>query len=59
MAMTREEFVSRTNYKMSYEQYLKCDCLQCNRENCIHRGAYRRMPEIDGGCGLCYNLKDK
>lgn len=22
-----------------------------------HRGAYRRVPEVDGGLGLCPNLK--
>lgn len=27
------------------------------KEDCIHRGAYRRVPEIDGGLGLCPNLK--
>lgn len=27
------------------------------KEDCIHRNAYRRVPEIDGGLGLCPNLK--
>ena len=27
------------------------------KEDCIHRDAYRRLPEIDGGLGLCPNLK--
>lgn len=26
-------------------------------EECPHRGAYRRVPKIDGGLGLCPNLK--
>ena len=43
--MTEERF-KETNYKMSYEEYKKCDCT-----------AYRRVPEIDGGLGLCPNLK--
>ena len=49
--MTRERF-AETNWKMSYEEYQKCDCTECT-----HRGAYRRVPEIDGGLGLCPNLK--
>lgn len=56
MIFTREEFEARTNYKMSYEEYVKTYCPDCNNENCIHRNAYRRMPEIDGGLGLCPNL---
>lgn len=27
------------------------------KEECPHRDAYRRLPEIDGGLGLCPNLK--
>lgn len=54
--MTRERFVE-TNWKMSYEEYQKCYCPECEREECPHRGAFRRVPEIDGGLGLCPNLK--
>lgn len=54
--MTRERF-EQTNYKMSYEQYQKCDCTCCGKEDCKHRSTYRRFPEIDGGLGLCPNLK--
>jgi transposase-like protein len=53
--MSKEEFTN-ANWKMTYEQYEKCYCPDCTRENCIHRGAYRRVPEIDGGLGLCPNL---
>lgn len=53
----REDFL-RMNYKMSYEEYKKCYCPDCERENCIHRDAYRRLPEIDGGLSLCPNLKE-
>lgn len=49
--MTRERF-AETNWKMSYEEYQKCDCTECDKENCIHRGAYRRVPEINGGLGI-------
>lgn len=55
--MTEERF-KETAYKMSYEEYKKCYCPECDkRKSCIHSGAYRRMPEIDGGLGLCPNLK--
>ena len=35
----------------------KCYCPDCDKADCIHRNAYRRMPEVDGGLGLCPNLK--
>ena len=54
--MTEERF-KETAYKMSYEEYKKCDCGECNNMHCPHRNAYRRMPEIDGGLGLCPNLR--
>lgn len=56
ITMTREEFENNTNYKITYEQYQKCNCLICDKANCPHRGAYRRLPRIDGGLGLCPNL---
>lgn len=56
--MTREEFEKNTNYKMSYEEYQKCNCEKCKNENCIHKYAFRRLPEIDGGLGLCPRLKE-
>lgn len=56
MMMTEERF-KQTNYKMSYEEYKKCYCPNCTMENCKHREAFRRVPEIDGGLGLCPNLK--
>lgn len=54
--MSKERF-AETNYKMSYEEYQKCYCPKCKMENCIYRDAYRRLPRIDGGLGLCPNLK--
>ena len=54
--MTREEFENDTNYKMTYEQYQKCYCPDCDKANCPHKGAFRRLPKIDGGLGLCPNL---
>jgi hypothetical protein len=53
--MSKEEFTS-TNWKMTYEEYSKCYCPDCKMENCKHREAYRRVPTIDGGLGLCPNL---
>ena len=58
MIMTKERFKD-TGFKMSYEEYQKCYCPDCDNPNCIHRNAYRRMPEIDGGLGLCPRLKEK
>lgn len=54
--MSKERF-EQTNYKMSYEEYKRCYCPDCARENCVHREAYRRVPVIDGGLGLCPRLK--
>lgn len=55
--MPTREWFATINYKMSYEEYIKCCCPECKRENYIHRDAYRRLPEIDGGLNLCPNLK--
>lgn len=55
--MTREQFENNTSWKMSYEEFQKCDCTRCKKENCPHRKAFRRVPAIDGGLGLCPNLK--
>lgn len=55
--MTKERF-EETVYEMSYEEYKKCYCPECKREDCIQRDAYRRLPEIDGGLNLCPNLKE-
>ncbi len=56
--MTKEHFENNTNWKMTYEEYQKCDCTHCGKKDCIHREAYRRIPRIDGGLGLCPNLKE-
>ena len=48
---------SRTNWKMSYEQYQKCYCPECSKKGCQHRNAYRRVPSIDGGLTLCPKLR--
>lgn len=55
--MTREEFFM-TNFKCTYEEYTKCYCPNCKDKDCPHREAYRRFPKIDGGLGLCHNLKE-
>ena len=56
--MTREEFENNTSWKMTFEEHQKCCCSECRRENCIHREAFRRLPRIDGGLGLCPNLSE-
>lgn len=57
--MKREQFENNTNWKMSYEEFQKCDYTHCKKENCIHRGAFRRVTCIDGGLVLCPNLKER
>lgn len=57
--MSRERFENGTGWRMSYEEYKKCYCPNCRKENCVHREAYRRVPRIDGGLGLCPNLQNK
>lgn len=54
--MTKERF-QHTGWKMTWEEFQKCDCTKCSQENCMHRDAFRRVPKIDGGLGLCPNLK--
>ena len=56
--MTKEHFENNTNWKMTFEEFQKCDCTQCDKKDCIHRNAFRRVPVIDGGLGLCPNLKE-
>ena len=57
--MTLERF-QETDYKMTYEEYQKCCCSECDeKRTCKHKDAYRRLPEIDGGLGLCMNLSRK
>lgn len=54
--MEREIFED-SNWNMSYEEYQLCYCPACEKEDCIHRNAFRRVPECDGGLALCPNLK--
>lgn len=56
MSMSKERF-KNTNWKMSYEEYMLCDCASCDKE-CIHKGAYRRLLECDGGLELCERLRN-
>lgn len=59
MFKDEKEFKERTGWKMSFEEYQKCDCTKCDNKNCVHRDAYRRVPEIDGGLGLCPKLSKR
>ena len=54
--LTRKEF-DKTAWKCSYEEYCACYCPDCKEEGCPHREAYRRVPTVDGGLGLCWNLR--
>lgn len=55
--VTREQF-EKWDWKCSYEEYLACYCPDCDAKDCKHREAYRRVPVIDGGLGLCPRLKE-
>jgi len=55
--MSEEQFHTQTSWKCSYEEYKLCYCPDCDKDNCIHREAYRRVPKADGGLALCPNLK--
>ena len=44
--MTKEEY-KNTNWKMTYEQYQKCYCPECDKANCPHREAFRRVSKIE------------
>jgi len=57
--MTEREYKENTGWRMSYEEYRTCYCPDCPKESCVHRDAYRRVPKIDGGLGLCPNLSKK
>ena len=59
MVMTKEEF-QKTGWKMTYEEYVACYCPTCDKKaTCLHSGAFRRVPEVDGGLGLCPELKER
>lgn len=56
--MTRNEF-NGTGWKCTYSEWAACYCPECDRrKDCIHDGAYRRMPKIDGGLAECPRLKE-
>ena len=62
MLMSKEEFESRFpkgKIPYTYKEYLKCACENCKNSNCIHRNAFRRLPQSGGGLGLCPNLNKK
>ena len=36
----------------------ECNCSKCQyQDGCIHKDAYRRLPQEIGGLGLCMNLE--
>ena len=54
--MSKADF-AKTAWNMSYEEYQKCYCPDCDkRDTCVHSRAFRRFPKVDGGLGLCPNL---
>lgn len=57
--MITREWFEQTAHKCTFEEYVACDCTECNNTECPHRNAFRRLPESDGGLGLCPNLKNQ
>lgn len=56
--VTLEEVYARSlsNGKIPLETFINTVCRYCQKP-CIHKDAYRRMPQEVGGLGLCANLK--
>lgn len=52
MTIDKETFETRTGYTCTYEEFILADCSAC-KEDCPHRGCYRRLPRSTGGLGLC------
>ncbi|MCR5480106.1 MAG: hypothetical protein K6F27_09665 [Ruminococcus sp.] len=46
-----------TEWSCTEKEYLVCCCSCCSMKDCIHREAFRRVPLIDGGLGLCPRLQ--
>lgn len=34
--VTREQFENNTSWKMSYEEFQKCDCTRCKKKKIAH-----------------------
>ena len=51
------DWFEKSAWRCDYDKYLLCYCPDCRiKDSCKHSGCYRRVPEIDGGLGLCPNL---
>lgn len=49
-------YVSDKYYRTWFSEYGECaptECSKCDRKECIHREAYRRLLKRDGGLELC------
>ena len=53
------EAYNRSAFRCTLDEYIAIQCRYCARsENCPHKDAFRRAPVVDGGLGLCKNLKE-
>lgn len=53
------EAYERSAFRCTLPEYIAIQCRYCKRsENCPHKNAFRRVPVVDGGLGLCPNLKE-
>lgn len=53
----RKDF-ALTAWNCSFEEYRAFRCSDCDKEDCQHREAYRRVPKSDGGLALCPRLQE-
>lgn len=54
--MTRIFFETDEEAQAYFKQYAYCP--KCDKKDCIHRDAYRRMPKEVGGLGECPRLPE-
>ena len=50
------DYVSDKCYRTWFSEYGECaptECSKCDRKDCFHREAFRRLLKCDGGLELC------
>ncbi|MCM1328397.1 MAG: hypothetical protein NC253_03065 [Ruminococcus sp.] len=57
--MSRERYTQVCRGALTYEDYLKTYCLNCQyRSDCQCKEKVQRLPRYAGGLGLCKNLEN-
>lgn len=49
-------YITRKTEDLKPLDFASCNCAKCDKK-CVHNNAYRRLPEVIGGLGLCENLE--